>query len=125
MIDKIIEDPSKVTTATYNRLMAQKLYIKIITLPLEEASKFYEESVGNEIRRFISNDLSMESIRAYVLIAGLLDNAPGEVQYAMSRKNKAAKRATASRKKVENALYEDAIKLVKEAHPDWDLENPL
>lgn len=125
MIDKIIENPDKVSTSTYNRLIAQKLYIKIVTLPLEEASKFYEDNVGDDIRRFISNDLSMASIRAYILIAGLLDESQGEVQYAISRKNKAMKRELASRVKVEDILYNDAIAKVKEAHSDWDLEKPL
>lgn len=124
MIDKIIENPDKISNATRYRLLAQKLYIKILTLSLEEASKYYEENIPDEVRRFISNDLSMESVRAYVLIAGLLDESRGEVQYANSRKSKAMKRALTSRANIEEELYNDAINKVKEAHPDWDLSQP-
>jgi len=122
LIDKIIEDPKKISSSTYHRLLAQKLHIKIMTLPLEEARKYYDENVDDDARRFISNDVSMESIRAYVLIAGLLDESRGEVMYAASKKDKALKRSLASRAKIEKELFDDAIKMVKEAHPDWDLD---
>ena len=122
MIDKIMEDPKKISNATFHRLVAQKLYIKIMTMSLEDAKAYYEENVDDDSRRFISNDVSMESIRAYVLIAGLLDESRGEVIYASSKKNKALKRALASRANIEKELYSAAITMVKEAHPDWELE---
>ena len=122
LIDKMCETPDKISKTTLNRLIAQKLYIKILTLPLEEATKYYDDEVGDDIRRFISNDLSMESLRAYVLIAGMLDQSLGEVQYAASRKKKAMKRALASRAEIEEKLYKDAIEMVKEAHKDWDIK---
>lgn len=121
LIDKICEEPDKISRTTYNRLIAQKLYIKIVTLPLEEAKTYYDSEVNDSIRRFISNDLSMESIRAYVLIAGMLDESIGEVQFADSRKGKAMKRALKTRAKVEEELYKDAIEMVKVAHKEWDM----
>ena len=106
---------------TANRLIAQKLYIKILTLSKEEAQKYYDAEVDDTVRRFISNDLSMESLRAYVLIAGMLDESIGEVQYANGRKAKALKRSLSARASIEDKLYEDALTLVKKSHPDWDL----
>lgn len=122
LIDKMCETPDKISKTTFNRLIAQKLYIKILTLPLEEAEAYYDAEVGDDIRRFISNDLSMESLRAYVLIAGMLDKSFGEVQYASSRKAKAMKRALATRAEIEEKLYKDAIEMVKKAHPDWEIK---
>ena len=122
LIDKMCETPDKISKVTYYRLIAQKLYIKILTLPLSEAEKYYDAEVGDDIRRFVSNDLSMESLRAYVLIAGMLDKSFGEVQYAMSRKPKAMKRALESRAKIESELYLNALKLVKQNHKDWEIE---
>ena len=122
MIDKIIEHKEQVSNATFHRLLAQKIYIKIMTLSLEDARKYYEDNIDDETRRFISNDNSMESIRAYILIAGLLDESRGEVAYASSKKNKALRNSLASRAEVENTLYEDGLKMVKEAHPDWEFE---
>lgn len=122
LIDMIIVDPKKVSSQTYNRLLAQKLYIKIMTLPLEEVKKYYDEKINDNVRKFIANDLSMESLRAYILIAGLLDDSNAEVSFAKSRKDRALKRAVPSRSKVEEKLYEEALNKVYEAHPDWKLE---
>lgn len=123
LINKMLESQDKISHGTVNRLMAQKLYIQIITLPIEEARKHYDEEVNDSVRRFISNDLSMESIRAYVLIAGVLDDSLGEVEFANSRKPKAMKRALKSRASVEETLYKQALERVKNAHPDWDMSD--
>lgn len=125
LIDKILEHVDKISVTSKMRLLAQKLYIKIVTLPKEESKDYYEKEIKDDMRRFISNDLSMESIRAYVLIAGLLDDSFGEVEYAHSRKSKAIKRSLSGRISIENKLYKDALKKVQEAHPDWDLSKAL
>ena len=122
LIDMIVVDPSKVSVLTYNRLLAQKLYIKIMTLPLEEVKKYYDESINDNTRKFIANDLSMESLRAYILIAGLLDESNGEVEFAKSRLHKALKRTHASRVKIEEQLFNEALEKVYSSHPDWKKE---
>ena len=90
-----------------------------MTLPLEEVKEYYDKQIGDETRKFIANDLSMPSLRAYILIAGLLDESNGEVTFAKSRKDKALKRAGSSRREVESKLYEEALAKVYSAHPDW------
>lgn len=126
IIDMMIVEPTKISKTTYYRLVCQKLYIKILLEPIEEVKKYYDEKIDDKMRRFISNDLSMESLRAYVLIAGILDESLGEVEYANSKKNKALKRSLASRAKIESQLYEDAINKIKELHPDWEIDlNPI
>lgn len=122
LIDMIIVDPKKVSSQTYNRLLSQKLYIKIMTLPLEEVKDYYDKQINDNVRKFIANDLSIESLRTYILIAGLLDESNGEVEFAKSRKNRALKRAAPSRVETENTLYENALKKVYEAHPDWEVK---
>lgn len=122
LIDMIIVDPKKVSTQTYNRLLAQKLYIKIMTLPLEEVKEYYDKQINDSVRKFIANDLSMESLRAYILIAGLLDDSNGEIEFAKSRKERALKRSVPSRVAIEQKLYEEALNKVYEAHPDWKEE---
>ena len=119
LIDMIIVDPKKVSSQTYNRLLSQKLYIKIMTLPLEEVKVYYDKQIDDSVRKFIANDLSIESLRTYILIAGLLDESNGEVEFAISRKDRALKRAAPSRAETEKLLYENALKKVYEAHPDW------
>ncbi len=120
LIDAIIVDPDKISRNTYYRLLAQKLYIKIMTLPHGEAAKYYEDEIDDNVRRFISNDTSMESVRAYILIAGMLDDSQAEVYYAMSCVKKAMKRALPSRAKIEEKLYKDAFEIVKKTHSHWE-----
>ncbi len=122
LIDDIIVNPEKITRNTYYRLLAQKLYIKIITLPRAKAEEYYEENIDDKVRRFISNDVSMESVRAYILIAGMLDESQAEVYYAMSCVKKAMKRALPSRAAIEDKLYKSAFEIVKKSHPLWEWE---
>ena len=119
LIDMIVEDSKKVSSQTYNRLLAQKLYLKIMTLPLEGVSKYYDESINDNVRKFIANDLSMPSLRAYILIAGILDESNGEVEFAKSRKDRALKRTSPARKEVEDKLYNEALEKVYSTHPNW------
>ncbi len=120
LIDKIIVKPEAISIQTYNRLIAQKLYIELMTKNIDDVKKYYE-TLKDSTKRFISNDLSMESVRAYVLIAGLIEESKGEVQFANGRKKRALKNALASRAEVEQNLYKEALDKVLEAHPDWDL----
>lgn len=122
LIDMMTVEPEKISRTTYNRLMAQKLYIKILTEPIEEVRKYYDEQIDDKLRRFISNDVSMESLRAYVLIAGVLDESVGEVEYANTKKAKALKRALVSRAKIENQLYNDALDKIFTLHPEYKKE---
>lgn len=119
LIDMIAVDPSKVSSSTYHRLLAQKLYIKIMTLPLEEVKEYYDKEINDNVRKFIANDLSMESLRAYILIAGLLDDSNAEIEFAKSRQHRALKRTIPARVKIEEKLFADALEKVYAAHPDW------
>jgi len=121
LIQKIFDNPQKVQEITLNRITAQYIYIKVLTLDRKEAKEYYN-SLNDNIRRFISNDKSMESLRAYVLIAGLLDKSQGEVKYAMSKKDKILKNTSSTRASIESKLFEEAIQMIKNEHPDWELE---
>ena len=119
IIETMIADPKKISNVTYQRLVAQYLYIRIMTKPIEEVRSYYDENVNDNTRRFISNDISMESLRAYILIAGLLDESQGEILYAQSKIKKAMKLALPARAKIENDLYTDALAKVYTVHPEW------
>ena len=71
----------------------------------------------------MSNDISMPSIRAYILIAGMIEESESEVAYARSKVEKAKKRALASQIKAEEKLLDKAINYVYENHPKWEKEN--
>lgn len=125
IIDEILNNDTKVSNKVFVRARAQKIYVHIMTKPLDEAKEFYEKEVPPAERREISNDISMPCIRAYILMAGLLDKSRSEVVLAADRVIKAYKKTDKQQRKVEVILYNEAIKKVIEAHPTWELENYL
>ena len=122
IIDLILSNSKKLEPYTHYRLISQKLYIVIMTKEVEEAKKVYDELCDDKIRRFIANDVSMESLRAYILISGILEKSQGEVKYALGKKDKAMKRALKQRAAVEEKLFNIALDKVYEAHPKWKEE---
>lgn len=122
VVDITLKGEKKLEPSTYNRLIAQKLYITILTKDVEDAKKVYDEIANDKIRRYIANDLSMESIRAYLLISGIIEKSQAEVKYAIGRKDKAMKRTIKQRAEIEENLFNIALKKVYEAHPKWNQE---
>lgn len=123
LIDMILADTKKIDPLTRNRLIAQKLFIEVMNKGKDDAKKVYNELANDEIRRFIANDISMESIRSYVLISAFVEESRGEFQIAISKVEKARKRTLPSRLVVENQLYDEALNKVYEAYPEWKKEN--
>lgn len=101
------------------RIVAQEMFVRLMKEPLEQVKEFYEKEVNDADRKFISNDSSIEALRAYVLIAGLIDDSQFEVQYAVSKKDKALKRCVKNTIESEKKLFDEVIKKIQEKHPDW------
>lgn len=125
LLDIILNGKNELTPKVYIRSRAQKIYINLITKDLKEAKEFYEEHVDVQVRREISNDVSMPCIRTYVLMAGLLDKSRSETVLAVERVLKAYKKTPKKRQKIEAALYNEALNMVIKAHPNWELESYL
>ena len=121
LIDIIIEGKDKVSEKVYVRARCQKIYINIITKPLEKARKFYDEQVPMAERRDISNDRSMVGIRTYLLMSGLLDGSKSECLYAINNAGKCFNNTPKQRRKVEADLFNDAIDKIDQLHPTWKL----
>ena len=122
IIDKLLENTKVLSLNDHNRLIAQKLYLAVLTQPLADAKKLYEDICPIDVRRFIANDTSMPCIRAYIMIAGMIEDSESEVAFAQSKIEKAKKRALASEVKTEEVLLEKALNYVYENHPKWTKE---
>lgn len=125
LLNIILSGKTELSPKTYIRARAQKIYINIVTKTLEEAKKFYEEEVDVQERREISKDVSMASIRTYILMAGLLDKSCSETVLTLNKVLKAYKHTPKQRKKIEMELYNEALNMVIKAHPTWELEGYL
>ena len=122
ILDKIIAAKDGVDNKVYIRARAQKIYINLFTKNLEEAREYYDKEVPVAERRAISNDVSMASIRAYLLMSGLLDKSRSECIIALNNVYRAFKKTPKNRRKTEVTLFNEALEKVVIAHPDWELD---
>lgn len=125
LIDNILESKDNISNKVYIRTKAQKIYIDIMTKSLEEAQEFYDKEVPHSERKEIAADTSMPSIRAYILMSGLLDKSLSETELALNKVLRAYKRTNKSRRETEVRLYNEALKRVIETHPNWNLDGYL
>ena len=120
ILDKIIAKPEKLNDVTNGRVFSQKIYIRLLTSSKEEGTSFYKEKLDSRQKKFLASDLSMESLRAYLLVAGTVEDSQSECIYVLERKASALRRSVEpGRKDVEAKLFEAALSKVKAAHPDW------
>ena len=122
ILDKIIAARESVSAKVYIRARAQKIYINLMTKDLDEARAYYDKEVPVSERREISNDVSMASIRAYLLMSGLLDKSRSECIIALNNVYRAFKHTPQNRQETEITLFNEALQKVVDAHPDWELE---
>ena len=122
ILEKIIAAKQEVSEKVYIRARAQKIYIDLYTRNLQEAKEYYEKEVPVSERREISNDVSMASIRAYLLMSGLLDKSRSECIIALNNVYRAFKHTPKNRQHTEVTLFNEALQKVVDAHPDWELE---
>ena len=122
ILDKIIAAKKDVDVKVYVRARAQKIYINLMNKDLEAAKAYYDKEVPVSERREISNDISMQSIRAYLLMSGLLDKSRSECVIALNNVYKAFKRTPKNRQATELTLFNEALDKVVAAHPDWELD---
>ena len=121
LLDIIISGKETISEKVYIRARAQKIYINIFTKPLEEAKEYYDREVPMVERRQLSNDLSMVSVRTYLLMSGLLDNSKSECIIAINNVRRCFNSTPKQRRKTEANLFNEALKKVDEAHPNWKL----
>ena len=121
LLDIILAGKDTISEKVYVRARAQKIYINIYTKPIEEAREFYNKEVSMMERRDLSRDLSMTSIRTYLLISGLLDRSRSESMIAINNVSKAFYKTPKRRQNTEIELFNEAIDIVDKAHPDWEI----
>lgn len=122
LINNIIENQKSVEETITNRIYAQKLFIVLTLKGATEGDNFWFDVMSGGQRKFVSNDLSMESLRAYLLYNGIVTKSLSECEYVIGRAPKALKNENDSyRKHIEIALFKATYQKVKENNPEWDL----
>ena len=124
LINVMLEKKETLGTDTLYRILGQKMYVLILT-NIEEAREFYDAEVKDNIRKFIANDIFAESLRAYVLIAGLIDKSESEVMLVKKRFARVNEQSLLGRKADEQRLFDEAIEKIYKEHPEWDKKESI
>ncbi len=120
ILNVILEQKDKISTIVYSRVFAQLLFIKAITSSVEEFKNFHRE-VSTELRKFFATDTSAVSVRAYLLICGLVEESEGEVLHALEKMKKAMKHIAFGLIQIEDLLTQKALNKILETQPSWKL----
>lgn len=121
LIDKILNEKTKAGSKNELRSFALKTYIQAVTKSEEEFLTYINENADLSVRRELSNDNSFVSIRAYLLIAGLVDNSKSECLLTIKNVQGALRATPKDRKNSEASMYNNVIELVNKKHPNWEL----
>jgi len=126
LVDELLNDNKvKDNEKLLLRSKAQKAYIQLISKDKDEAKLYCNNYISLDDRKYMSEDGTMPCIRAYCLMAGLLDKSQSECIYVLKKAYKAYKHTPVGMQKIEIRLYNKALNKVLEAHPNWELKEYL
>ncbi len=89
----------------------------------DKAKDYYDTIFKDKERRFLANDKSAESLRAYALVAGLLDDSQSEVAFVKKNFKKVLKETYETRAKIEEKLFNEAIEKILNKNVTWKIED--
>ncbi len=121
LVDIILAGQENISEKVYIRARAQKIFINLYTKSIDEAREYYDKEVPMSERRVLSNDLSMVSVRTYLLMSGLMDGSKSECMIAINNVRKCFNSTPKQRQKYEANLFNGALEKVNELHPTWKL----
>ena len=119
IIDIILTGEGEVSQKVYLRARAQKIYIELMTKSVEQAKEYYLKNIQLSEARELSRDISMPSIRTYILISGLMDKSHSETILCLNNVYRAYKGTSKTRRNTEIKLFNLALKKVMDENPKW------
>lgn len=122
MLDIVLNSKETVSYRVYLRAISMKVFVHVVSSTLEDARKYIEENITLQLRREISDDRSLVSIRAYLLITGLVDNSKSECILALNNVYRAYKTTPKNRRLAELTYFNQALDIVNELHPKWEVD---
>lgn len=123
IIDHNLAEAKSVDAKVLSRLHAQKLWVLLHTASEEECETYWMKTLDARIRKFIGEDLALETMRVYLLYSGMVTKSSGECAYVLNRRPRALKNLEAKgRLELEEKLFAAAFARVKEQNPTWVFE---
>ena len=128
LIDTILsgaDSDKKVSHKTLFEAKAQKVFLVFLNKDFETACAYCEKELSLHEKKELSEETGLPFLRAYILISGLLDKSHSECVRSLDRTYKSYKRTAENRRLLESRLFNKALNLVIEKHPDWNLNDYL
>ena len=122
IVQKTLETEERISEATKNEAMAMKLSIVLLTTK-REAGLTYYDNIENEDRKYLATLPDGPALRAYLLVAGVLEGSEAETNYALAKAARIMRKTPEARKEVELKLLGYTIQRIKTLHPNWNLVN--
>lgn len=114
-----IKQSIKVSESLLNKAFSIEAYVILITKKPSESSTWFVNLSSKE-RKYISNDGTMMTLSAYILIAGTIEDSFSEAAYCYDRKTSAIKKTQDKNLlKLEINFFETSLSRVLARHTDW------
>ena len=124
LADSIIESASsdkKISRKVVFEARANKIYLVFVNKDLEAAAQYFEANLTLQDRKELSEEGGLPFLRAYILVSSLLDRSHSECFRSLDRVYKAYKRTIPERRALESKLFNKALEIINEKHPDWNV----
>ena len=124
LVDSIIESAStdkKISRKIVFEARANKIYLVFINKDFETAFQYFETNLTLLDRKELSEESGLPFLRAYILISSLLDRSHSECFRSLDKVYKAYKRTVPERRALESKLFNKALEIINEKHPDWNI----
>ena len=110
---------TKLNETFLNKAFSMEAYITLLSSSQNEGSNWFYALSSRE-RKYISNDASLMTLSAYILVAGTIEDSFSEAAYCFDRRPAALKKtADKNLLNLESSFFETSLAIIKQRHPDW------
>ncbi len=120
IVQKTLDTEERISAGTRSEAMAMKLSLVLLTTKRDVGLQYYD-NIENDDRRYLAEFFNAPSLRAYLLVSGVLEGSETETAYAMDKASRVMKHVPKSHKAIEEKLLDLTIQRIKTLHPSWKL----
>ncbi len=118
--EKAVRSQETLSGRLVHEASCQRVSLLLLAGEQEKASLAYKE-MSIEDKKHASLLGSAPAVRAHLLISGLIDGSYQETVRALDESDRAIRKSPEGKRALEENLIVDGLKMIHEAHPDWDL----
>ena len=123
LVDEILnseDSDKKVTGKVLLNVKSLKIFLLFVNQQ-DAAIEYCEKNIPLRDRKELSDENDLVALRSYLLIAGLVDKSKSEAVRTLDRVYKAYKHTPENRRALESKLFNKALEIVSEKHPEWEI----